>query len=163
MYHPVMYPIHFHVSPSHVTISFSFPWHIGTGVRCAITSDLSWYADISSARNCWLAIHRSEASTHTRDESSMVHANCMSSTSLRSFSCSDWILSFDVFVSFCHFHHKKKKTKKLKRKNLQKNLAWSRVLLFLCSLHCFYCLSFAFASVFVPSRTTKRRNPLKKS
>lgn len=152
----------------------SFPWHIGTGVRCAITSDLSWYADISSARNCWLAIHRSEASIHTRDESSTVHANCMTSTSLRSFSCSDWILSFVVFVLSCRFHHQKQKTpKKFEKKKPRKkksglvsrSLLSLQFALLLLLVVCFrVCLcAFAHHEKKKPSqKNLKTKNPEKK-
>jgi hypothetical protein len=47
----------------------------------------------------------------------------MNSTSLRSFSCPDWILSFVVFVSSCRFHHQKTPPKKRKKeKNHQKKM-----------------------------------------
>lgn len=104
-----MYPFHFRVSPSHVP----FRSHVPPGYITSLFLFLGTLAQefaAQSLRICpgtrILARHGivgsqfivPEVSIHTRDESSTAHANCMNSTFFRSFSCSDWILSFVVYI-----------------------------------------------------------------
>lgn len=88
----------------------------------------------------------------------------MNSTSLRSFSCSDWILSFVVFVSSCRFHHQQKPKKKDLVSRSLLSLPFALLLLLVVCFRACLC-AFAHHQKKKPSQKKKKvenRKPRKK-